>query len=144
MRDPVFQLLNDLAQERMRQEEAPGFTLEQEDAHDFGEMARAAAGYALAAAAQSIPANMTAHALCRERAKKVYPAAVFGDTEDLAPREAYLKAGALLMAEIERIDRRDGRQSPLDRTDAQSRRFDRRVEPVEYGPDGGGFRQQDA
>ncbi len=125
MRDPVFQLLNDLAVERTRQEEVEGFTLEHDDTHDFGELARAAAGYALAAAAQSVPANMTMHALCRERAKKVYPSAALGPMKDHPPRQAYIIACALLMAEIERIDRRDGRQTPLDRTDAQSRRFDR-------------------
>jgi len=114
VRDPVFQLLNDIALERMRLEAADGFTPEQEDAHDYGELARAAAAYALAAAAYSIPIGVHQD-ICRARARKVFPTSVFGEMANLPPRDGYLRACAFLMAEIERIDRRDGRQTPLDR-----------------------------
>jgi hypothetical protein len=124
VRDPVFQLLNEIALERNRQEEVEGHTLEQEDAHDFAEMARAAAAYALAAALYSIPIGIHRD-ICRARANKLFPTSVFGEMANLPPRETYIRACALLIAEIERIDRRDGRHSPLDRTDARSRRFGR-------------------
>jgi hypothetical protein len=116
MRDPVYQLLNDLAVERIRQEEVEGFTPEHDEKHDFGELARAAAGYALMAAARSIPDSVAmVGEILRDRANKVYPTAILGEMKRHPPRRALVIAGALIMAEIERIDRRDGRQTPTER-----------------------------
>jgi len=125
MRDHTYQILNDIYAERLRQEAAEGFTPEQEDLHDFGEMARAAAAYALAACAYSIPAGNVMRDICRDRASKIFPTAVFGEMANCPPREGLIRACVLLMADIARIDRRDGWQSKLDRTDASSRRFAR-------------------
>lgn len=117
MRDHTYDILNAIYAERIRQEEAEGFSPEHDDELDVGELGAAAAAYALHAIGARLPAG---HAVNQSIERiRPWPLKVH------APRRALIIAGALLMAEIERIDRRDGYQSPLDRTDAGSRRFDR-------------------
>ncbi len=117
MRDPVYQLLNEIAAERMRQEEAEGFTLAHDDSHDLGELAAAAAAYALGAIGDRLPPG---HAVNQARIG-IGP----WPLKPQPPRRMLVVACALLLAEIERIDRRDGRRTALDRTEATPRRFDR-------------------
>ena len=95
--------LQDVAAERRRQVEAEGWTPEHDDEHCYGEIARGAATYALLAAA-----NESSHAAIpkwlKDKAAAVWP----WDSEWLKPsdtRRNLVKAGALILAEIERLDR---------------------------------------
>ncbi|MCT5505805.1 hypothetical protein [Pseudomonas aeruginosa] len=88
----------DVQAERRRQVEAEGWTPEHDDAHSYGQMARAAACYALAGS--SAPNDGTAALLV----SLAWP----WDEQWWKPTSArrdLVKAGALVMAEIERLDR---------------------------------------
>jgi len=98
MRDPVFQLLNELALERTRQEEEEGFTPEHDDGLDAGELPMEALGFV----------------------ESLHSGTLSGEGQ----RGHCVHVAVLMMRETERIDRRDGRQTPLDRT-AEPQRFRR-------------------
>jgi hypothetical protein len=115
MRDPVYQLLNDIAVERMRQEEEEGFTLDHDDGQTMAELGRMAASYLLSAASQSIPEHLPIRQLMYHRAQLIWPTVDVGRPTAHPPRRALVIAGALILAELERLDRRDGRQTPLDK-----------------------------
>ncbi|MCS7522494.1 hypothetical protein N0070_19810 [Pseudomonas aeruginosa] len=88
----------DVQAERRRQIEAEGWTPENDDAHSHGQMARAAACYALAGS--SAPNDGTAALLV----SLAWP----WDEQWWKPstaRRDLIKAGALILAEIERLDR---------------------------------------
>ncbi|WP_224792179.1 hypothetical protein [Pseudomonas aeruginosa] len=94
----VPQAWNDVQAERRRQVEAEGWTPEHDDAHSHGEMARAAACYALAGS--SAPNDGTAALLV----SLAWP----WDEQWWKPstaRRDMVKACALGLAEIERLDR---------------------------------------
>lgn len=118
---PEGEALRDIAAERQRQISVEGWTPEHDDGHDKGEMAVAAATYAIAAAAEptdravmdqfgvsdSTPFNIM----------KTWP----WSSEWWKPksrRRDLVKAGALIVAEIERLDRHaspspnDGERKP--------------------------------
>lgn len=82
-------VLGDIERERRRQVEHEGWTLEHDDSHNDGSMALAAAAYA---------------AYFRHTAGRLWPWALKwwkpGDH-----RRNLVKAGALIIAEIERLDR---------------------------------------
>lgn len=83
--------LADIAHERERQVSAEGYSPEHDDAHDHCELARAAANYA-----------------CRTDALMLNGTRVWPDGWECRPadyRRLLVKAGALILAEIERIDR---------------------------------------
>lgn len=83
--------LADIAHERERQVNAEGYTPEHDDAHDHCELARAAANYA-----------------CRTDALMLSGTRVWPEGCECKPadyRRLLVKAGALILAEIERIDR---------------------------------------
>jgi len=82
----------DVLAERQRQIEAEGWTPEHDDQHREGEMAEAAAAYASESAAPhgGLP-------MCWPWAKEWWKPAY--------PRRNLVKAGALILAEIERLDR---------------------------------------
>lgn len=82
----------DVLAERRRQIEKEGWTPEGDDRHRSGEMAQAAACYAIKSAGLSAPA-------------KFWPWSVhwFKGSD---PRRCLVKAGALILAEIERLDRK--------------------------------------
>lgn len=96
--NPVPQAWLDVQAERRRQIEAEGWTPEHDDAHSHGEMARAAACYALAGS--SAPNDETAALLV----SLAWP----WDQQWWKPtttRRDLVKACALGLAEIERLDR---------------------------------------
>jgi hypothetical protein len=105
--------LADVVAERKRQIEVEGWSHEHDDSHASGEMARAAASYAMLAA---MPENSRMPAL----APALFGCRILGvpskDTEQLWPwsiewwkpkdrRRDLVRAGALIVAEIERLDR---------------------------------------
>ncbi|HHK3937963.1 hypothetical protein [Pseudomonas aeruginosa] len=95
----------DVQAERRRQVEAEGWTPEHDDEHSHGQMARAAACYALAGS--SAPNDETAALLV----SLAWP----WDEQWWKPstaRRDLIKAGALVLAEIERLDRAGISQSP--------------------------------
>ncbi|MFO5964651.1 hypothetical protein ACLBUO_24460, partial [Pseudomonas aeruginosa] len=95
----------DVQAERRRQVEAEGWTPEHDDEHSHGQMARAAACYALAGS--SAPNDGTAALLV----SLAWP----WDQQWWKPTSArrdLVKAGALVLAEIERLDRACISQSP--------------------------------
>lgn len=91
------QASHDILAERQRQISAEGWTPEHDDQHDKGEMAIAAACYALSSAGW-----------LRTAIWEIWPNAWgvnwFKPTYT-APRRDLVKAGALILAEIERLDR---------------------------------------
>lgn len=95
--------LADIAAERQRQVQQEGWTLDHDDRHDAGEMARAAACYALNAG--------------KDRSEDDFFAGVSNAAihhswpwdrswwKPKDPRRDLVRAGALIVAEIERLDR---------------------------------------
>lgn len=101
--------LADIAVERRRQIKAEGWTTEHDDAHDKGEMARAAGMYALIAGADA-----TSYRNARDGySLNDYLQAIMDHYWPWAKswfkpttrRIALVKAGALIAAEIDRLDR---------------------------------------
>lgn len=85
--------LDDIAAERQRQVDVESWSLTHDDAHDRCEISKAAAAYALSASGFS-----------REAAFEIFPWA----WSWWKPRDAradLVRAGALIVAEIERLDR---------------------------------------
>lgn len=88
--------LNDIAAERRRQIEVEGWSLKHDDTHSAGEMSRAAASYALSAGPEKVSDLSLIH--------KLWP----WDWSWFKPRSKrndLVRAGALIIAEIERLDR---------------------------------------
>jgi hypothetical protein len=91
-----------LIAERQRQIEREGYTEAHDDEHDTGELAGAAAAYALAAADDLYPLSL-GDGDYREEAPDCFP---LGWTwKHDTPRRMLVKAGALVLAELERLDR---------------------------------------
>jgi hypothetical protein len=93
----IFSALEDIAAERARQISVEGWTPDHDDAHNRGELARAAACYALSASLRDAA-----------RASKWWPSLWPWSQSWWKPtnrRRDLVKAGALLLAEIERLDR---------------------------------------
>ena len=108
----TFQLTpaaRDVLAERSRQISAEGWTPEHDDEHKEGEMCFAAAGYAAAASdnlqaiAKRIDDSLTMNDLVHGSDQYPWPRA--WEFKPCTPRRALVKAGALIHAEIERIDR---------------------------------------
>lgn len=99
---PMTDASRDVLAERHRQIEAEGWTPEHDDEHASGEMARAAGCYALHSAlmAEGYPDAFAA------KVPSPWP----WPPEWWKPKDArrnLVKAGALILAEIERLDRAD-------------------------------------
>lgn len=96
----MSQTTTDVLTERRRQVEAEGWTPEHDDEHGHGQMARAAACYALSGSCP--PGDVTA-AMLVDLAWP-WPAPWWKPTTS---RRDLVKAAALILAEIERLDRAD-------------------------------------
>lgn len=95
--------VRDMLAERARQVSAEGWTPEHDDAHDNGEMARAAACYAMQVALDNIGTPGLADAT-KHMIREMWPwSRNWWKPTD--PRRDLVKAGALILAEIERLDR---------------------------------------
>lgn len=101
----------DVLRERDRQVEEEGWTPEHDDAHDKGELAASAACYATGVSVASrfvangtIPASEIDAAVCRCEAPPGWP---WGPTwwKPKGRRRDLVRAAALIIAEIERLDR---------------------------------------
>ena len=93
----------DVMQERLRQVSGEGFTAEQDDAHDPGVLAGAASQYALHAATCLHPYSQGDGAdQLPDRSTWLVNPKWFKPT---SPRQSLIKAAALTLAEIERMDR---------------------------------------
>lgn len=102
----------DVVAERTRQIDVEGWTAEHDDEHDKGELAAAAACYAISASDKLNPYSQGDGDFQRNPP----PCWPMGwDTSwwrPGAPRRDLVKAAALLLAEIERIDRDSARGQP--------------------------------
>ncbi|WP_206523214.1 MULTISPECIES: hypothetical protein [unclassified Mesorhizobium] len=101
--DMVSSAIADIASERQRQISAEGWTPEHDDAHSAGELAAAAACYAASAKGHGF--------ISLDRAPSRWPWSLdwWKPTDR---RRDLVKAGALIAAEIERLDRLAGQVSP--------------------------------
>jgi len=100
--------IEDIAAERKRQIEVEGWTAEHDDGHWDGEMARAAASYALNA---GLPTRFFSLAVALRGFLSAMWPWDFKWWKPSTPRRDLVKAGALIVAEIERIDRAAARES---------------------------------
>lgn len=92
----------DVIAERKRQTDAEGYDTAHDDEHDIGELAAAAAAYAAHSASVS-------GCLQPGEANSIWPWA--RGFKPKTPREDLVRAGALILAEIERLDR-DAKRAP--------------------------------
>ncbi|MBN9135673.1 MAG: hypothetical protein J0I92_06440 [Phyllobacterium sp.] len=106
---PINRALRDVIAERHRQVTAEGWTPEHDDEHRHGEMARAAGIYALIAGAnptdyRNATDGYSLNDILRGIMKHYWPwlPSWFKPTNR---RRDLVKAGALILAEIERLDR---------------------------------------
>lgn len=97
----LFPAIAAIDAERRRQITEEGYTADHDDHHDFGELAAAASGYALKA---SLPPQD--HRFGPRMPPPYWP---FADEwwKPVDRRRDLIRAGALIVAEIERIDRAD-------------------------------------
>ncbi|MFC3674694.1 hypothetical protein [Ferrovibrio xuzhouensis] len=103
-------IADQIAAERMRQIHAEGFTIQNDDAYEFGELARAAGSYAITAGqeiarAAGSPLAHAAHHLAPMPATWPFP------LQWWKPRDVrgdLIRAGALILAAIESLDRKSG------------------------------------
>lgn len=108
-RDALTPAARDVLAERQRQISAEGWTPEHDDEHDEGEMCFAAAGYAAAASdnlqaiSKRLDYSLTINDLVH--GSNQYPWPTAWEFKPCTPRRALVKSGALILAEIERIDR---------------------------------------
>lgn len=99
MTEVLTDAVRDVLAERARQVSAEGWTPEHDDTNSDSEMAQASACYALNAAGWKTEALRGCWPI-------KWMAAWFKPT---TPRRDLVKAGALILAEIERLDRAEGR-----------------------------------
>ena len=100
--DPTIGVIGELLSERLRQIDIEGYRPWDDDAHDRGELGLAAAARAIEAAAQLMP--QPSHDLW-QAAFRIWPFGDFGAQRRKDPRRCLIIAGALIIAEIERLDR---------------------------------------
>lgn len=99
----VVGAIADIAAERQRQITAEGWTTEHDDAHDAGELAKAAACYAAASKdVYRVGPNMRGNAIVT---RGLWPWNDQWWKPGTDRRRQLVKAGALILAEIERLDR---------------------------------------
>lgn len=101
--EPLTEAARDVLAERRRQVEAEGWTPEHDDEHDLGELAAAASAYALAAADEQHPLSQGDGNFNDEPPPSWPWAQAWWKVG--TPRRMLEKAGALVPATIEQIDR---------------------------------------
>lgn len=101
--------IESISAERNRQVEAEGWTPEHDDAHSDGEMAGAAACYAMQVALDCISRD-DLHQTVRRTIRELWPWSSHW-WKPKNRRADLVRAGALIAAEIDRIDRAAARQS---------------------------------
>lgn len=116
--DDVSRAAIDVLNERLRQQDDEGWTAEHDDAHVKGEMPLAALCYTMNAIvyAQMTAMGMPAQQLTQKSNSAPVPQTWPWDRQWWKPagqRRNLVKAAALLLAEIERIDRAD-KQARID------------------------------
>lgn len=97
--------IDDIAAERLRQIEVEGWTQEHDDGYDTGDLARAASCYALSASEEGVAFD---DFLYDDNGAPLCPRWWPWDADWWKPnvaRRDLVKAGALIVAEIERLDR---------------------------------------
>ena len=99
---PASAATRDVIAERERQIKAEGYDLEHDDAHQNDEIAAYATFYAMPPAARDWPAEETGYGMTWGQA--IIPAD-WGPPKACDRRQELVKAAALLVAEIERLDR---------------------------------------
>lgn len=98
----LMKVIGDIAMERARQIEDEGWTPEHDDQHDSGELCGAAAAYALYTQTELHPSAKPSDWDGEPPPGWCWEAGWFKPT---TPRRNLIKAAALIVAEIERIDR---------------------------------------
>jgi hypothetical protein len=101
--------LEDIAAERRRQIEGAGFSLEHDDEHDRGELAFAAAAYAFRVGQITDPIRHPADEAAFSARAPVWWPWKPEEWKASSLRRMLVKAGALIVAEIERLDREAAR-----------------------------------
>jgi len=101
--EPVFDVLGEIADERSRQVNGENWTADHDDKHFAGELSKAAAAYALTAIRP--PNDM------RAEPPPFWPWARRW-WKPKSPRRDLVRAAALIVAEIERLDRQEGQEGP--------------------------------
>ncbi|PWE54369.1 hypothetical protein DEM27_19840 [Metarhizobium album] len=97
------QALADIAAERRRQIETEGWSTARDDEHTNGELALAAGSYCESAARSKLLARKPGGAFA---VPKLWPLSWSRDWwKPKSPRQDLVRAGALIIAEIERLDR---------------------------------------
>jgi hypothetical protein len=96
----LVEIVNEVHLERMRQIREEGYSLKHDDEHDPGEICGAGAAYALNAACLLHPLNGTA---IEDPTLVGFPPN--WTWKPKGPRRDLIRAAALLIAEIERLDR---------------------------------------
>jgi hypothetical protein len=105
----VSKALDDIAVERLRQIDVEGWTSTHDDQHSRGELAMAAACYATPEPVYPIRANAPfgwPWDVSWWKPKSHNPRTRQRDHTDTGRRRDLVKAGALIVAEIERLDRK--------------------------------------
>lgn len=97
--------LVDISAERYRQISVEGWTFTHDDQHNTGEIARAAACYALSAGPEKVSDLSVIHKFWPWEWRWFKPR---------SKREDLIRAGALIVAEIERLDRASSALSSRD------------------------------
>ena len=100
-----FYVLDEIAAERRRQTESEGWSAQHDDDHTSGELAIAGACYALSA-------TWLHHIGLRELVQKYWPWDMKW-WKPKNPRRDLIRAAALIVAEIERLDRANTTPAPV-------------------------------
>lgn len=107
----ISKALIDVQAERQRQIDYEGFTLSRDDTYEYGQLAGAAGCYARHVNARSWVFPIRPDDYQCEPVPVAWPWGASG-WKPTSPRRDLVKAGALILAEIERIDRTEGIAAP--------------------------------